>query len=216
MDDFTFNKPLMTALLANQIVKQLPALESWWLSCIEYRVNTQKSKIDLPLFQADCSNEELYRFFSYWCETKKIENPFTTITSFWNTLDPLLPEEFKRKYSGAGKTTITFIEEPIFRNDMIEINQIIESMEKCQMRMWEKIPGIKKNAEQQGNYEKNKTERIEKLKEVDLLKNNFYLPEFSKIRTIGLRILENFTPVDKERASEIALEFDDIYRYIDD
>jgi hypothetical protein len=196
-DGFEYKTPIMTALMAQQLKKQLPALESFWYDMLINEVNycsDPKLKYNEKSFQRHVNTDNYWEYFQKWCQVAKIEKiPFTTKSAFINHFLPLLPESVKK-------------EEPINGIYTFDFGMDLKS---CLAYLYEKNPALKIDDENKGDIDNIKKERMDKLGKQNLWTEAW--PEYENLqRTNGPKVPEVFEYVDKERLACLNCDFDEI------
>jgi hypothetical protein len=203
-DGFEYKTPKMTALMAQQIKKQLGPLESFWYDMIQNGVNyiaDPKMRYYDKTFERIVTSDHYWDFFQKWCQINKIEKiPFTTKSAFVNHFLQLLPEEVKEN-SGTGSVhTFTFGQ---------SMGDSANPVQNCLDYLYLKNPALKIDDENQGDVDNIKKVRMEKLEKENLWTNAW--PEYENLhRTNGPRVPEHFEYTDKEKLACLNGDFDDI------
>lgn len=204
-EDFDCTKPIMTALLANQIEKQLRPLEAWWKYCIEMKENVIVDPLKKTTgFLASATLSQLYHHFDVWCTKNKKTHAYSSPGAMYGEFSQIIPKDVTKSAVGSGDFIFTFINNPRL-NEVGDVtsSQIREWSVKSWKHLMDFNEGLKKNSELEGNWEGQKRLRINKIPhERNLLALPTWMPKLENLRTnnpIGPKVVDNFVPFDDER-----------------
>jgi hypothetical protein len=203
-DGFEYKTPIMTALMAQQLKKQLPPLEKFWYELIKSGVNhfpNLKGDYYTRDYEPILSDEIFWEYFQHYCLVNKIEKAsFSTQSAFVNHFMALLPDEVKEPKKG----NIQYF-------DFGKLIQIPNEnpLQGCLDYLYEKNPALKIDDDNQGDIDNIKKVRMDSLENENLWTNAW--PDYENLqRTNGPRVPEVFEYVDKERLACLNCDFDEI------
>ena len=208
VNGFEYKTRIMTALMAQQVKKQLAPLDAFWYDFCKSGVNyieDPKLRPNVKSFEPVVTSEQFWDYFQLYCAQRKVTNPYSTNSAFINQLLLILPKEVKPETVRGSNYIFTF---PVINPNTRDPTKPFNQMQFCLDYLYSKNDALRIDDENKGDVDNIKRKRMTELKPYNIM-TQLVWPNYGNLQeTNGPVVPEFFTEEDEEQYAFMNDEFD--------